>query len=850
MQAQSTRTEVSTTSAQSLAAVKTLISASLGCITFSEVRAPVVESLFVLTKRNILETYYLVIISVTVSPARAWLSRCPELTSGHFTTSEDSLLSQSSDANQSIDSSRSSSRSVNSFKIMVFVESGFLAMINAKFQTMTRGYTDEADKILNYVEYGIFDALQRRYLRSFIFAIYLDDKDPTNIIEAYTFNFHYHKVPGTETVIPIMSLGDDLDKMSLRDSTNDPVAQAARKGKPPTLKDVKKSVKSMLKTLISSTNQMEELPKRRYAAFKLFYTDETPAEYEPPHFQAGDADKDKWFFMTHDLDEIPEKWNVGQLDTGHHSVNLSVASIAAHLPSSTENDHATFTGITTARHAAAPTLTPVEEAAVRAEQAAKQSKDAEAAPITESEYIRIADGSFVLVGVRNVMGNIEPLSVDNEEAHFGGVSQTVPTRLNDLNAKHKTDHTDIEQTQTQAIPDITADPISRGHSPSTSTGHDDDLFDSRASLPPSDVMSPLTSAHESDDIDTQMLQDLVLENHAYTEDSEMLDMETQVVPEESVDPIQSFGDDPMEDQVDDMPTPTAASKLPKKNVVDHGLSCECGVYIEDESCFCEGGCGRWYHLCFHSIKDRRIPHQFVCFDCRVRADLSWELIKVDLYPKMLSKFKDLALFRRAIKVAEMHNPESAADFAKFLGCDNVLARQVFKRLETEDFIVEQSTELDDLGFAQNTRSGKGKAKSKGKGKQRKNVQKTKYIFNRSSLSTTEYSDYFNPDHRVESRLLGLPQTKANVKTHIKPPVTASSNASATMPPPPPPLPLVPPPQNQNDSQTQEESQTQQETQPMDLSPVPLHTKRPLSNDGQRPKKKIKISMAPAVDLAE
>jgi hypothetical protein len=186
-----------------------------------------------------------------------------------------------------------------------------------------------------------------------------------------------------------------------------------------------------------------------------------------------------------------------------------------------------------------------------------------------------------------------------------------------------------------------------------------------------------------------------------------------------------------------------------------------------------------------------------------------------------------------------------------------------------DFIVEQSTELDDLGFAQNTRSGKGKAKSKGKGKQRKNVQKTKYIFNRSSLSTTEYSDYFNPDHRVESRLLGLPQTvralvfpsgrvahsalfpqKANVKTHIKPPVTASSNASATIPPPPPPLPLVPPPQNQNDSQTQEESQTQQETQPMDLSPVPLHTKRPLSNDGQRPKKKIKISMAPAVDLAE
>jgi hypothetical protein len=40
-----------------------------------------------------------------------------------------------------------------------------------------------------------------------------------------------------------MSLGDDLDKMSLKDSAKDPVEKAARKGKAPTLKDVKKSVK-------------------------------------------------------------------------------------------------------------------------------------------------------------------------------------------------------------------------------------------------------------------------------------------------------------------------------------------------------------------------------------------------------------------------------------------------------------------------------------------------------------------------------------------------------------------------------------------------------------------------------
>jgi len=57
-------------------------------------------------------------------------------------------------------------------------------------KTITRGYTDEADKLLNYLVYasyyplihlpdisleenGIFDALEKRFLRSFIFGIYL-----------------------------------------------------------------------------------------------------------------------------------------------------------------------------------------------------------------------------------------------------------------------------------------------------------------------------------------------------------------------------------------------------------------------------------------------------------------------------------------------------------------------------------------------------------------------------------------------------------------------------------------------------------------------------------------------------
>ncbi|KAJ7735275.1 HORMA domain-containing protein [Mycena maculata] len=849
MQAQSTRTETATTtSVQSLAAIQTLLQASLGCITFL---------------RDLLPS--------------------DNFTDSYLTTSDDSLVSRSSvpDSPRSMDSSRNNSRNANGFKIM----------------TMTRGYTDEADKILNYLEHGIFDALQKQFLRSFVFAIYLyahpyflsvSNFDPHSIVEAYTFNFHYHTIPGTDTVIPIMSLGDNLDKMSLKESSKDPVVQAAKRGKPPTVKDVKKSVKTLLKTLIHSTNQMDVLPKRRFAAFKLFYTDETPAEYEPPHFHAGDAEKDKWFFMTHDLDEVPDKWNVGQLETGHHSVNLSVASIATYLPSSTENDKATFTGTTT-RLAAQPTLTPVQEASIRAEQVAKQTKDAEARNVVWSadnavegddcdaegeddpDYIKTPDGTFVPIGVRNEVGVIEPLPADlQKEAHFEGVSQTVPTRLDDLNARHNFDNTEIEQTQT--FPDFPPQsqdsaPPSRGHSPSTSSGHGHgtELFDRNASLPSSDLMTPLTS--DVEDIDTQMLQALRRLEALLTG---RLDMETQMYPAESIDPIQSFTDAPMEDQIEDMPTPKPLKKAQQKRpAMDLGLKCECDVETEDESVFCEGGCGRWYHTCFYSAVDDRIPQEFICFDCRVRADLSWELIKVDLYPKMLSKFKDLALFRRAIKVAENNNPEAVADFAKLLGeccepstplpsyqiagCDNVLARQLFKRLESEGFIVEQSTEIDEIGFAQ-TRS-KSKSKTKGKQpKQRKNVQKSKYAFNRASLSSSEYLDYFNPDPRVENRLLDLPQTKANVKSRPNAPAadapapapdTSANHASL---PSLPPVTIMP-----QGTQTQDDET--QYTQEMDILPTPpppppLHNKRPLSNDGARPKKKVKISIVPAVDLAE
>lgn len=90
-----------------------------------------------------------------------------------------------------------------------------------------------------------------------------------------------------------------------------------------------------------------------------------------------------------------------------------------------------------------------------------------------------------------------------------------------------------------------------------------------------------------------------------------------------------------------------------------------------------------------------------------------------------------------------------------------------------------------------------------------------------------------------------PFQKANVKSRPNVPAAADTpNVPALHSLPP--METLP---QETLTQTQDDTQLM-DTPPADTPPAPLHNKRPLSNDGARPKKKVKISMAPAVDLAE
>ncbi|KAH7923473.1 hypothetical protein BV22DRAFT_1169347 [Leucogyrophana mollusca] len=632
---------------------------------------------------------------------------------------------------------------------------------------VNRGFTNEGDRIMDYLELGIFDAIEKQYLRSFIFAIYLDSKDPNNIVEAYTFNFDYQALPGTNIIVPIMSLGDQLSNMSLGTMKRaDPVADAMKRGKMPTLGEVKKSLKC------------------RYGNFKLFFNEDTPDSYQPLHFQAGDIEKDRWFFTTHKTGEVPEVTDVGQFKTGWHGVNLKVASVAAYLPSVTEDNNAPFTGIMS--HPA-PKLTPVEEARLRVEDAELQRKDAldrnvvwsaDADADVDAEGEEVEDEGIVLrrigcdavmvpIGLRTDDGSIEPMNVDVSDsmeptiALYGGMSERTPVRVGDLNGtmpRH-----DLEETQqVPATQDLLMGSLTPVRRPACSL-----------SLPPSDLADSTESALSTQQIDTQLLRDMErMGDGSVGLDAEMLDMETQAPvapgPIRGADPIGSFDTQhgaaaKIMSKSSSVPTASNTGKS-----VDEGeLDCDCGIsvrplFLSHSASLVKPYC-RWrIHLCsakvvaedgiiFHNDRDRRLPTKFRCFGCRLHLRRDWDLIASD-FADIVSRYKDLAVFRRAIKICDLRRPTTTSQFREQIGCDPALAGQLLTRLETEGFMAVEVADTDEIGVVTKRSQKKGKSKQK---KPAKTLQKTKWAFVPSSKRSKAYADYFNPNSEVENHLIGL-----------------------------------------------------------------------------------------------
>lgn len=135
---------------------------------------------------------------------------------------------------------------------MLFPESNFetKGLDGIAIKTIKKNSSIEANTILDWIQKGCFDALEKKYLASLVFGIYLDSKNPNDFEEQYEFKFDY------QNNIISSQLGE-----------------------------ISSCTRSLVRKLLLLTQSLEPLPENAYITMKLYYHDHTPIDYEPPLFK-------------------------------------------------------------------------------------------------------------------------------------------------------------------------------------------------------------------------------------------------------------------------------------------------------------------------------------------------------------------------------------------------------------------------------------------------------------------------------------------------------------------------------------------------------------------------------------
>ena len=116
--------------------------------------------------------------------------------------------------------------------------------------------------------HGVFDAVEKKYLRMLVVGIYKNPSDLNTLLEMYTFRFAYNDA----TELEIYSGDRKITSASTANQT-------------------RKATISLLHNLMLLTGMLKPLPQDVGFTMKLcYYEDVTPEDYEPPGFQAAESD--------------------------------------------------------------------------------------------------------------------------------------------------------------------------------------------------------------------------------------------------------------------------------------------------------------------------------------------------------------------------------------------------------------------------------------------------------------------------------------------------------------------------------------------------------------------------------
>ncbi|XP_024621582.1 HORMA domain-containing protein 1 [Neophocaena asiaeorientalis asiaeorientalis] len=145
---------------------------------------------------------------------------------------------------------------------------------------------------------GCYDALQKKYLRLVVLAVYSNPEDPQTISECYQFKFKYTSNG------PIM---DFISKNQSGESSTSPA-------------DTKKASILLIRKIYVLMQNLGPLPNDVCLTMKLFYYDEvTPPGYQPPGFKDGN-------YEGVIFEGEPMYLNVGEIPTPFHTFKVKVTT--------------------------------------------------------------------------------------------------------------------------------------------------------------------------------------------------------------------------------------------------------------------------------------------------------------------------------------------------------------------------------------------------------------------------------------------------------------------------------------------------------------------------------------------
>ncbi|BFZ60662.1 hypothetical protein YB2330_001704 [Saitoella coloradoensis] len=513
-----------------------------------------------------------------------------------------------------------------------------------RFKKLKRGYSEEANTLLDYIEKGVYDALGKRHLRSVILAIYLDPAKPHDIIESYTFSFAY-KSTGEACMTIIDTNGQSIDGVKNLDA--------------------RKSVQALLRRLIMLTQTLRPLPDSRWITIKLVYNESTPDEYQPPGFKDS-TEEEGLRFTSGESGEEPMAFEAGTMCAGWHAVHLKVTSMA---------DRAEAEALASESGAVslAPSSTTGDGTKVWDVEEAMEDADAIVVETTSVSNSQLSqrrareDTQGIEEGLSSVkLGEAMGRKTAQKDGLRGPVVQERAALQRMLHPRQATVLEDSTQQldEFSQVTQLIASSPPTGRPPlrfiTMQTGNQTAPEPTAAS----GFSKPATAMHDL----SSALSSVNVPSHLPTNNCTVSKMKLTRQKTEELRTLAVINQGR-----------TTRSGRGSQDADDDKVSCECGDDSDDGEMVQCATCRSWCHVwCygFSSGNDPKLPDDHTCYSCLLKKE-----------ERLLDTMRDLALFRRALMIVWTEGvSKTNRDFAQRLSVDLPTANQLTKRLQAERFI--------------------------------------------------------------------------------------------------------------------------------------------------------------------